>query len=91
MDDLLQKIAPDRGPQDFQELFRLYGSLIKAMMMRQRDGRRRFGRQPRNRFSQSAEGSPLCRTKKGVVTWIYANLRIDRLRRQAPIRICPRR
>jgi hypothetical protein len=35
MDDLLQRIARDRDPMAFQELFRLYGPRIKAMMMRQ--------------------------------------------------------
>jgi hypothetical protein len=35
MDDLLQRIALHRDPQAFQDLFRLYGPRIKAMMMRQ--------------------------------------------------------
>jgi len=35
IDDLLQRIARDRDPMAFQELFRLYSPRIKAMMMRQ--------------------------------------------------------
>jgi hypothetical protein len=50
MDELLQKIAPDRCPQGFQELFRLYGSLIKAMMMRQGAGDLRIDRLRRQAY-----------------------------------------
>ena len=51
MDDLLQKIARDRDQQAFQELFRLYGPRIKAMMMRQGADAAASETLPKKRFS----------------------------------------
>jgi RNA polymerase sigma-70 factor, ECF subfamily len=87
MDDLLQKIARDRDPQAFQELFRLYGPRIKAMMMRQgADATAAEDIAQEALFAVWRKAHLFAAQKGGVATWIYTiarNLRIDRLRRQA--------
>jgi RNA polymerase sigma-70 factor, ECF subfamily len=86
MDDLLLRIARDRDPQAFQDLFKLFGPRIKAIMLRQ-------GADPAAAEDIAQETllavwrkAHLFAAQKGsIATWIYTiarNLRIDRLRRQ---------
>ena len=75
MDDLLQRIARDRDPMAFQELFRLYGPGIKAMMMRQGAGTAASEDIAKKRFHSLAEGSFFCRAKGGASTgWTAGGL-----------------
>ncbi len=86
MDDLLQKIARDRDPQAFQDLFRLYGPRIKAIMMRQgADPAAAEDIAQETLFAVWRKAHLFVAQKGSIATWIYTiarNLRIDRLRRQ---------
>ena len=88
MDDLLQRIAQDRDPQAFQELFRLFGPCIKALMMRQgADADAAEDIAQETLLAVWRKAHLFAADKGGGATWIYTiarNLRIDRLRRQAP-------
>ncbi len=93
MNDLLQRIARDRDPQAFQDLFRLYGPRIKAVMMRQgADGAAAEDIAQEALFTVWRKAHLFAAQKGGAATWIYTiarNLRIDRLRRQAPYQELP--
>ena len=93
MDDLLQRIALDRDPRAFQDLFRLYGPRIKAMMMRQgADASAAEDIAQEALFAVWRKAHLFAAQKGGVSTWIYTiarNLRIDRLRRQAAFQDLP--
>ncbi len=87
MDDLLQRIARDRDPQAFQDLFRLYGPRVKAMMMRQgADAAAAEDIAQETLFTVWRKSHLFVAQKGSVATWIYTiarNLRIDRIRRLA--------
>ena len=93
MDDLLQRIARDRDPQAFQDLFRLFGPRIKAMMMRQgADSAAAEDIAQEALFTVWRKAHLFVEQKGGASTWIYTiarNLRIDRMRRQAPFQDLP--
>jgi RNA polymerase sigma-70 factor, ECF subfamily len=93
MDDLLQRIALDRDPQAFQDLFRLFGPRIKAMMMRQgADAAAAEDIAQEALFTVWRKAHLFVAEKGGMATWIYTiarNLRIDRFRRQAPYQDLP--
>ncbi|HWJ20482.1 MAG TPA: sigma-70 family RNA polymerase sigma factor [Geobacterales bacterium] len=93
MDDLLQRIALHRDPQAFQDLFRLFGPRIKAMMMRQgADAAAAEDIAQEALFAVWRKAHLFVAQKGGVATWIYTiarNLRIDRIRRQAPFQDLP--
>ncbi len=93
MDDLLQRIARDRDPQAFQDLFRLYGPRIKAMMMRQgADAAAAEDIAQETLFTVWRKAHLFAAQKGNVTTWIYTiarNLRVDRFRRQAPYQELP--
>ena len=93
MDDLLSRIARDRDPKAFQDLFRLYGPRVKAMMMRQgADAATAEDIAQEALFTVWRKAHLFAAQKGGVSTWIYTiarNLRIDRLRRQAPFQDLP--
>jgi len=93
MDDLLQRIALDRDPQAFQDLFRLFGPRIKAMMMRQgADAAAAEDIAQEALFTVWRKAHLFVAQKGGGATWIYTiarNLRIDRFRRQAPYQDLP--
>ncbi len=86
MDNLLKRIAQDRDPQAFQDLFRIYGPRVKAMMMRQgadADTAEEIAQE--TLFAVWRKAHLFVEQKGSVGTWIYTiarNLRIDRFRRQ---------
>lgn len=88
MGDLLQRIARDRDPQAFQDLFRLYGPRIKAVMMRQgADADTAEDIAQETLFAVWRKAHLFVEQKGSIATWVYTiarNLRIDRLRRQVP-------
>ena len=88
MSDLLSRIAHERSDEAFRSLFDLYGSRIKAYMMRQ-------GADPGPAEELAQETLLTVWRKAGLYsaekgspsTWIFTiarNLRIDRLRREVP-------
>ena len=93
MDNLLQRIARDRDPQAFEELFRLYGPRIKAMMMRQgADAAAAEDIAQDALFAVWRKAHLFAVQKGGISTWIYTiarNLRIDRIRRQGAFQDLP--
>ncbi len=93
MDDLIQRIARDRDPQAFQDLFRAYGPRIKAIMMRQgADAAAAEDIAQETLFTVWRKAHLFAAQKGNVTTWIYTiarNLRIDRFRRQAPYQGLP--
>ncbi len=93
MDDLLQRIARDRDPKAFQDLFRLYGPRIKAMMMRQgADAAAAEDIAQETLFTVWRKSHLFVVEKGSVATWIFTiarNVRIDRLRRQVPYQDYP--
>jgi RNA polymerase sigma-70 factor (ECF subfamily) len=86
MADLIQRIARDRDPQAFQDLFRLYGPRIKAMMMRQgADSDTAEDIAQETLFAVWRKAHMFVEQKGSLSTWVYTiarNLRIDRIRRQ---------
>jgi RNA polymerase sigma-70 factor (ECF subfamily) len=93
MDDLLQRIARDRDPLAFQDLFRLYGPRIKSMMMRQgADSAAAEDITQETLFAVWRKAHLFVAQKGSIATWIYTiarNLRIDRLRRHAAYQDLP--
>ena len=93
MDDLLQRIARDRDPLAFQDLFRLYGPRIKSMMMRQgADSAAAEDIAQETLFAVWRKAHLFVAQKGSIATWIYTiarNLRIDRLRRHAAYQDLP--
>jgi RNA polymerase sigma-70 factor, ECF subfamily len=93
MDDVLERIARDRDPQAFRELFSLYGPRVKAMMMRQgADAAAAEDIAQETLFAVWRKAHLFAAQKGSVATWIYTiarNLRIDRLRRQIPFQDLP--
>jgi RNA polymerase sigma-70 factor (ECF subfamily) len=93
MDDLIQRIARDRDQQAFQDLFRLYGPRIKAMMMRQgADAAAAEDIAQETMFTVWRKSHLFTAQKGSLATWIYTiarNGRIDRIRRQAPYQDLP--
>jgi RNA polymerase sigma-70 factor (ECF subfamily) len=86
MGNLLQRIARDRDPEAFQDLFKTYGPRVKAMMMRQgadADTAEEIAQE--TLFAVWRKAQLFVEQKGSVATWVYTiarNLRIDRLRRQ---------
>lgn len=93
MDDLIQRIARDRDQQAFQDLFRLYGPRIKAMMMRQgADAAAAEDIAQEALFTVWRKAHLFTAQKGSVSTWLFTiarNHRIDRIRRQAPYQDLP--
>ena len=93
MDDLLQRIARDRDPLAFQDLFRLYGPRIKSMMMRQgADSAAAEDIAQETLFAVWRKAHLFVAQKGSIATWIYTiarNLRIDRLRRNVAYQDLP--
>ncbi len=93
MDDLLNRIARDRDPQAFRDLFRLYGPRIKSLMIRQgADSAAAEDIAQEALFTVWRKAHLYAAQKGGAATWIYTiarNLRIDRARRQAPYQDLP--
>jgi len=93
MDDLLQRIARDRDPQAFRELFLRYGPRIKAMMMRQgADAAAAEDIAQETLFTVWRKSHLFVAQKGSIATWIFTiarNLRIDRIRRQVPYQDLP--
>ncbi len=93
MDDLIQRIARDRDQQAFQELFRLYGPRIKALMMRQgADSAAAEDIAQETLFTVWRKAHLFTAQKGSLATWLFTiarNLRIDRIRRQAPYQDLP--
>lgn len=87
MGNLLQRIAVERDPQAFQDLFRTYGPKLKAMLMRQgADGDTAEDIAQETLLTVWRKAHLYVDGKGSESTWIYTiarNLRIDRLRRQA--------
>jgi RNA polymerase sigma-70 factor, ECF subfamily len=93
MDDILERIARDRDPQAFRELFSLFGPRVKAMMMRQgADAAAAEDIAQETLFMVWRKAHLFAAQKGSVSTWVYTiarNLRIDRLRRQIPFQHLP--
>jgi RNA polymerase sigma-70 factor, ECF subfamily len=93
MQDLLQRIARDRDPQAFRDLFNLFGPRIKAMMMRQgADAAAAEDIAQETLFTVWRKAHLFAAQKGSPATWIYTiarNLRIDRLRRETPYQELP--
>ncbi len=93
MQDLLQRIARDRDPQAFRDLFNLFGPRIRAMMMRQgADAAAAEDIAQETLFTVWRKAHLFVAQKGSAATWIYTiarNLRIDRVRRETPYQELP--
>lgn len=88
MADLLTRIAQERDPQAFQDLFREFGPRVKALMMRQgADADTAEDIAQETLLTVWRKAHLFAESKGSINTWIFTiarNLRIDRLRRQTP-------
>jgi RNA polymerase sigma-70 factor (ECF subfamily) len=93
MSDLLERIAQHRDPQAFQDLFKLYGPRLRAMMIRQgADADTAEDIAQETLFTVWRKAHLFADNKGSISTWIYTiarNIRIDRLRRQARLTDLP--
>ncbi len=88
MADLIDRIARDRDPEAFRDLFRLYGPRIKATMIRLgADADTAEDLTQETLFTVWRKAHLFAAQKGSLATWVFTiarNLRIDRLRRQTP-------
>jgi RNA polymerase sigma-70 factor, ECF subfamily len=93
MNDGLERIARDRDPRAFRELFEHYGPRIKAMTMRQGADAAFAEDIAQETLLTVWRKAHLFTPEKGsLATWIYTiarNLRVDRIRRQLPTQDLP--
>jgi RNA polymerase sigma-70 factor (ECF subfamily) len=93
MSDLIQRVARERDPEAFRDLFRTYGPRVKAMMMRQgvdADTAEDIAQETLLLVWRKAH--LFVEQKGSIATWIYTiarNVRIDRIRRQMPVTELP--
>lgn len=93
MQDLLQRIARDRDPLAFRDLFIIFGPRIKAMMMRQGvDAAAAEDIAQETLFTVWRKTHLFLARKGSAATWIYTiarNIRIDRVRRETTYQELP--
>ncbi len=88
MADLLQRIAERADPAAFRELYEAYGPRVKAYMMRRgADAGTAEDLAQETLLTVWRKAALYAGEKGSMTTWVFAiarNLRIDRLRREAP-------
>ena len=88
MADLLRRVAEEREPTAFRELYQTYGPRVKAYMMRQgADAATADDLVQETLLTVWRKAALYADDRGSVATWVFTiarNLRIDRLRREVP-------